>query len=539
MPFTSSDISYTWASAIKSPSSTSTFVITDAVAWATDHSIDPTDVSWVVDITYPSGTTVQGTFGGGGNTGNLSFPLDSSGAHMKGRYSIKITITVSGSTDPGTYTLKDTISNYCPVTVTPEFTWTINCTQLSPIVSVSDGTSYPTGHHISSRALNLFSAEPGTDYTSSGPITNSGTDDAFRGVWKATLSTTTAVSSTTTANKTVTTTYTVTEKVDNKVVSSASHDVQCKDLCELNCLLRKAYGRWEKEACNDFNSPLYVDWLKAQAEYQSAVTELNDCGSTPQYQKHVDALYLITNSSEDCGCATADTSDYITVLGSSSAANTFLGSGYVQVTTSGSNVTYSLTQFATDVISNARLYSVTSTGLTVTSSTNTGTTPDTVTYNLEPPESIQARDSITFIVTLSNIPTSSGNVPTLAQSAQVIKGSEFQNATLAALGGTGANVSRITVSGFDAGSLPTTWKADVNFMGFVAVTSISSAYTQNGYVGGDVPLIFQPRVVSRKTSGPSFEIAFYPERITNGSPGFWYQIGNWATELTLRVDIHL
>ena len=543
MPFTNSDIEFSWNPTIRNPGNTSTHRLDDEIDWNTVGSmpIDPTNVEWNVTIIYPNTIQVGATFNGNGNSGELGFPVDSQGNPMKGQYRFRVNIEIVGPVDAGQYTLEDDIGEYCPENVIPAFQITDNCTGIAPIVVGTDVTTYPTGSTIDSRTVELHSPEPGlAPYSGVGPSVNSGTDSAYRGVWRMTLSTMATVGSLTTDGQTVTTTYLVTENNNNKTVASASKDVQCKDLCEIYCLVSKAYARWEALGCKDFNSPEYLDWQKAQSEFNAALIELNDCGNSTEYQKHVGNLYLLTNSTEGCNCGSGDDSDYIPVIGNGSAVTSVTGQGYVIANPTTGAVMVTLTQAATDILNNTYNTIVTSTNLQVSQVTNVLPTPDEVTYTVNAPANITGRDSIEFLLEFTNLPTGSGAVPTTSISAEVIKGDAtfFQGATITPYGGSGANVARFQVSDFDAGSLPVTWKATAEFQDPVFQNNYVTSYINNGYSANDTPIQFECQVVNTNTAGPAFDVSIYTKN-NPGSPNFWYSLQNQFVSFTLKIRISI
>lgn len=552
MPFTNSDIVGTFAPTIQSPATGSTYLWTDTIDWAgiLPTPIDPANVSGTITFTRPDGFNAAASFVAGGNSASLPFPRTSGNPplHQKGQWIIRVDLTIAGAVDPGNYTRTFTIGNYCPEEIVPAFNWTINCL-LSPIVSVMDASPYPAGSSITSRVVTLQSpaGTGGSNYTntSNGATANSGSDTVYKGKWGVTLATTATTTDTSVTDLTIFTTYNVTQRYNNAAVGSAMQDVQCNTLCEYNCCVRGAWDRWINAGCpNSADSELFNIWHRASSLLTAASRELNDCGSTDKYQAYIDELEKITNCDSTCGCASPVSSDQIVPIGDAGAITEIIATDPVVATLINGVLSIGLNVFGTTVINNARLYNHTSPNSTVIIgpfSTDNTTTPATITVPFEVASGVRARDSIEFLINVTSIPNASGSVPTLAVADAVIKGDAtyFQAPTLTAQGASGANIAKIVVSAFDAGSLPITWKPTVEFVDFSPQNGITNQYVNNGYSATDVPLKFAARVVDRKTAGPSFDISFRDEGASAGDPGFWYNLGGWMSECTLRVRIAL
>lgn len=347
----------------------------------------------------------------------FNLPLDVNGFVQEGNYQFQLLERVSGAVDPADYNSNKLPFELCIVCPTPDVTWDIDC--LCGKVTVRDTTDY-SGWTTSSRTLTL--RPPGLASQTHAPIVSTTTvvdttgEDIYNGTYSLRLQ------------------WTGTKDgLECSIDETFENVVDCDfDLCSLQCCLEAVFTRSREAAAGNGGSKDKQYWQNVFEEataYVVGIRQAYECGSTDLVQEYIARFRAITNCTSGCGCSDGDVPQRIVPICSpaSGSAITVQGDGtYIEVSVLGSVYTVTITQLYRDILNNVFNTVVTSSTLTVTPSTVAGS-PDTTTYNVEVPASLQPIDYMQIVLTLTFV---NGNTsPSAALSTPTIRGTKFQSPT--------------------------------------------------------------------------------------------------------------
>ena len=516
MPFTDNNIVFLPRVRVASPTfANSTFEIEDTVEWSAQFGINPNDVS--ITYNYVEPTTYNRSFpaiSGGDTTSTNSYPLNTDSEPVKGTFKITATVVVTGAVDPNTYTRTINVE-ICPFAVEAAYSWAVNCLS-TPIVKATETTAYPTGSTITSYSKTLTPPPVSglTAYTSTVVSVDSGTDNGYKGVYS--LSSTTVATHSFEGHQIV---YTVT--------GSSTRNVVCESVCEIKCLLDKAYDKAFASCSPNRTSPEWKAFIDASAMLRLMEVALNDCDDESRYQIYLDRIKKILSATNCDDCSSSSSNPWIVPVFSGSI--TSVTSSSLLVNVSGTTVTIDLTAAHMAVLNNVLNYSFTSDTLDIALGAQTVGNPNTQPVDLEVKDSVRARAGveITFSVTIIAGVASFSNYSAVDE-----KGDQYTDPSLGISADThpnspnsGTEPAVVVVEDFVLTAGPNLhWKATVDVINRTYDGVISTWYDASFGFAESVPPLLRAHVLKTDWGTGKIYIGFELSNVTNA----WQTI-QWAT----------
>jgi hypothetical protein len=466
MAFSNSDVTFDVLFSPEADKTSGTITITDT-SDLVGNGISLSDAAFAVNGWEPSG----GQFRSGDlatpdvadesitRSFTFAMPTGSDGLVQEGTYQFQLLIRGIDAGGSADYNSEKLFFELCIVCPDPRLVPDIDC--LCGIIEVRDATDY-SGWTTTSRLLEYRYPGVGlhANITSTGLVVSTVGEDIWSGTGACQLTWTGTKN-----NLECSISYTI------DVVANCDFD-QCSLLCCLEALYQRIVSvRNGRGSASDLKR--YEEEMEEAVMYTALIAQSSACGQTANVSKYIADFRALTNCNANCGCSDSTPTRIVPICSpTSGTAITVVDDGvYTLVTLLGSTYTVTLRQLYKDILNNTLNSVITSadSSITVTPTTDTSTSPDTVTYDLSIPAATLPADFMQF--TLEMAFTNGNPFPVNTVSTPEIRGTKFQFPTTITM--SNSTPDSLEIGGFYIGT-PGTFVVRVDVLDIVYDSSTTS-----------------------------------------------------------------